>query len=98
MPLRDKSGGLRGYAKIMRDLTASKHAQEATRQQLDELRRFNDAAVGREIRMGELKQEVNELYSKKHGEQPRYDLKPEQPESESQARNHERAGTHRYAR
>jgi two-component system, chemotaxis family, CheB/CheR fusion protein len=77
MPLRDKAGALRGYVKIMRDLTESKHAQEALREHMDELTRFNDAAVGREIRMIELKKEINEL-CRQQDEEPRYALTPVQ--------------------
>ena len=42
---------------------------------LDELTRFNTAAVGRESRMVELKQEVNEL-CKRLKEKPRYAIDP----------------------
>jgi two-component system CheB/CheR fusion protein len=73
-PLRDKGGALRGFVKIMRDLTESKRTQEALRDQMEELRRFNAAAVGRETRMIELKREVNEL-ARRVGEAPRYELK-----------------------
>jgi two-component system CheB/CheR fusion protein len=72
--VRDKSGGLRGFVKIMRDLTESKRTQEALREQMEELRRFNAAAVGRETRMIELKREVNEL-CRRLGEPARYELK-----------------------
>ena len=73
MPLLDQAGELRGFVKIMRDLTESKRTQEALNEQLDELTRFNAAAVGRELRMIELKKEVNEL-SLRLGEQARYSL------------------------
>jgi two-component system, chemotaxis family, CheB/CheR fusion protein len=73
-PLRDKAGALRGFVKIMRDLTESKRTQEALRDQMEELRRFNAAAVGRETRMIELKREVNEL-CQRVGEAARYELK-----------------------
>ncbi|HYF15987.1 MAG TPA: chemotaxis protein CheB [Phycisphaerales bacterium] len=71
MPLRDRTGAPRGYVKIMRDLTESKRAQEALREQMDELKRFNAAAVGREARMIELKKEINAL-CERIGEPPRY--------------------------
>jgi PAS domain-containing protein len=52
----------------LRDITDRKKAEEAVRKQAEELRernheliRFNSAAVGRELRMIELKQEVNQL-------------------------------------
>lgn len=73
MPLRDRAGGLRGFVKIMRDLTESKHTQEAIREHMEELTRFNSAAVGRETRMIELKREVNQLCSQL-GQTPRYAL------------------------
>ena len=52
----------------LRDITERKQAEDAVRKQADELRernyelvRFTRAAVGRELRMIELKKEVNEL-------------------------------------
>jgi two-component system CheB/CheR fusion protein len=76
MPLRDVSGTLRGFVKIMRDLTESKRTQEALHDQLDELTRFNSVAVGRELRMIELKKEINELCARL-GEAARYSLEKE---------------------
>jgi len=76
MPLRDKTGSLRGFVKIMRDLTETKRAEEEVRAQLGELKRFNTVAVGRELRMIELKKEVNALRSRL-GEAPVYTLKLE---------------------
>jgi two-component system, chemotaxis family, CheB/CheR fusion protein len=63
-PLRDTSGRLLGFLKIMRDLTASKQSEEALREHVDELSRFNQATEGRELRMIELKREINELCGK----------------------------------
>lgn len=73
MPLRDKAGGLRGFVKIMRELTETKRTQEALAEHMEELTRFNAAAVGRETRMIELKREVNELCAR-FGEPARYSL------------------------
>src|SRR5262249_17461868 len=47
MPLRDKSGSVRGFAKIIRDLTEKKRTEEAMHEQMDELGRFNALVVGR---------------------------------------------------
>jgi two-component system CheB/CheR fusion protein len=76
MPLRSEPEELLGYVKIMRDLTESKQAQEDLEQQMEELTRFNAAAVARESRMIELKKEINEL-SQQLGEGPRYSLDDE---------------------
>ncbi|QHI69604.1 PAS domain S-box protein [Tichowtungia aerotolerans] len=43
------------------DITERQNAKEALHQRLDELRRFNKAATGRELRMIELKREINSL-------------------------------------
>ena len=66
MPLRDDNGKAMGLVKIIRDLTKEKRAQ-------DELERFNRAAVGRETRMIELKQQVNDLHERL-GEDAAYPL------------------------
>ncbi|MGH9715574.1 MAG: chemotaxis protein CheB [Candidatus Acidiferrales bacterium] len=63
------------------DITERKRKQENTLQQAynelqaraSELGRFNRAAVGRELRMIELKKEINEL-CQRQGETPRYSL------------------------
>lgn len=79
MPLRDRSGDLRGYVKIMRDLTERKRIQEALREHMDELTRFNAVAVGRETRTIEMKKEVNEL-CQRLGEPARYVLDFDSPQ------------------
>lgn len=56
------------------DALDRKQAEDALKQQMEELTRFNRAAVGRETRMIELKKEVNELAARL-GEAPRYPLK-----------------------
>jgi PAS domain S-box-containing protein len=62
----------------IQDITERKQAQEALQQQThelhvrnDELNRFNRVAVGRELRMIDLKREVNEL-CERLGEPPRH--------------------------
>lgn len=48
-------------------------AEEALAQQVEELERFHRLAIGRELRMIELKRQVNEL-SEQLGKEPPYDL------------------------
>jgi hypothetical protein len=49
---------------IVHDITERKMAEEQAQQQLDELRRWNTVTLGRETRVMELKNEVNELLKK----------------------------------
>ncbi|MGH8258658.1 MAG: PAS domain S-box protein [Steroidobacteraceae bacterium] len=93
-PLTDASGAIIGASKIARDITARKQAEarlhgseRALRQAHEELKaraaellRFNRGAVGRELRIIELKAEVNELLAK-GGEDARYSLELDQEEA-----------------
>ncbi len=70
--------GQSAMMRLCRDVTERQRAEAAMRQQAEELRvrndrlnRFNQVAVGRELRMIELKREVNELCGKL-GETPRH--------------------------
>lgn len=86
-PVRDATGKVVGGAKILRDITAHKNADDRLRDsehalrdahdklksRSAELARFNHTAVGREMRIIELKREVNELLGKL-GEGARYPL------------------------
>lgn len=60
-----------GVVLTARDVTANKKAARELQERLDELTRFNRAAIGRELRMIELKQEVNTLCVAA-GQPPRY--------------------------
>jgi len=55
----------------VRDITARKQAEAQLNEQLDELRRWHAATLGREGRIMELKREVNDLLSQA-GQPPRY--------------------------
>ncbi|MBV5328323.1 MAG: PAS domain S-box protein [Chlorobium sp.] len=76
----DKDGTLAGGFGITQDITKRKIAEELIKQQVEELliinedmEKFNNAAVGRELRMIELKKEINEL-CRQTGQPPRYPL------------------------
>ena len=57
-------GKLVGVLGIARDITERKRSEAELASQLDELRRWQDVTIGREIRALELKREVNELCRK----------------------------------
>ncbi|MEA1956960.1 MAG: PAS domain S-box protein [Euryarchaeota archaeon] len=56
---------------IIRDIIERKRAEDALRKSIAELERFNRLAVDRELRMVELKREVNRL-CERLGEKPPY--------------------------
>ena len=60
-PMRDGAGKLIGVLGIARDITANHQYQEQLTAQIEELRRWQDATLGREMRILELKREVNQL-------------------------------------
>ncbi len=62
--------GLRG---IVVDLSEQKHVEDRLKKTVEELERFNQIAIGREHRMIELKEQVNELATIAGVERP-YDL------------------------
>jgi PAS domain S-box-containing protein len=70
-PMRDGGGRLIGVLGIARDITANHESQEQLASQIAELRRWQDATLGREMRILELKREVNELLAEQ-GRPPRY--------------------------
>ncbi|MBV8969341.1 MAG: PAS domain-containing protein, partial [Verrucomicrobia bacterium] len=71
LPYRTLEDRIAGVVLTFVDITERRHAEEALRLRNDELERFNRAAVGREMRMLELKREINELLAEK-GDAPRY--------------------------
>jgi PAS domain S-box-containing protein len=70
---RDSSGGIIRSVGMVRDITEQKQFEADNLRYIEELERFNKASVGRELRMVELKKEVNELCGRV-GEPTRYPL------------------------
>jgi len=90
-PLRDDEGRVVGGINMLIDITERKKNEEALLRShaelsshAEELARFNRAAVGREMRMIELKKEVNELCLRL-GEAARYPLEFERDEEGKEA-------------
>ncbi len=59
--ITDAQGRVTGLIGIFHDVTKRKQAEEQMARQMDELRRWYSATLGRESRIAELKQEVNAL-------------------------------------
>ena len=85
VPCRDAQGNLIGIIGFALDITERKRAEEEIRRRAEELRatntelsRFNEAMVGRELRMVELKEEINALCARL-GQPPRYGPDANQP-------------------
>src|SRR5206468_11773112 len=83
-PLKNDRGETIGAVNCFYDITGRKQAEEALRQshlelqaRAEELDRFNRIAVDRELRMVQLKKEVNEL-CRRGGEAARYPFKSQQ--------------------
>lgn len=62
---------LTGAVHIMSDITDRKTAEDNLNRKAAELKQTNDLMIGREIKMKELKQEINELL-KECGKEPKY--------------------------
>lgn len=71
--LTSPDGEPRGALSLGVDLSAQKQAARELRARIEELELINQLAVGRELRMIELKREVNQLREER-GEGPRYNL------------------------
>ena len=63
-PYYDENNKIVGFAVNGRNITKQKHAEDELKKKMHHLEIFNKAAVGRELRMIELKKEINELLQK----------------------------------
>ncbi len=72
-PLHDTNGKISHVVCMAFDITEGKRTAEDLKRRNEELLRFTRAATGRELRMIELKKQVNEL-SRRLGEAPPYAL------------------------
>ncbi len=60
-PIRGNDGAIVGSVVVARDVTERKRAETRLKEQVEELRRWHAATLGREMRVLELKREVNRL-------------------------------------
>jgi PAS domain S-box-containing protein len=75
-PVKDAAGKVEGLVFALHETTERKRAEEALQASNAELARFNQAMVGRELRMIDLKQEVNALCAQL-AQPPRYSVQAE---------------------
>jgi hypothetical protein len=69
-PIRDNSGNIWASLVSFQDITERKLAEEEIKTKVAELERFNRLSVGRELRVIELKQKINELSAQLNLPQP----------------------------
>jgi len=62
VPMR-KNDSLAGTVVVFRDITERKHLDDELKRNVEELEQFSKLAIGREIKMIQLKEEINELMS-----------------------------------
>lgn len=79
--VRSPSGALLGMHGTIQDITARKSGEEEIRARNAELELVNQASVGRELRMIELKRDINRL-ARELGREPPYDLSFANPQQE----------------
>lgn len=60
-PIFSAQGNIERFIHIIRDMTDSKKIEENLQNKIDELERFNRVAIGRELKMVELKQKIRQL-------------------------------------
>ncbi|MDP4027833.1 MAG: PAS domain S-box protein [Gallionella sp.] len=73
-------GGKTWLVGFFRDISERKQAEAKLAEQVEDLRRWHDATIGREMRVLDLKHEVNELLVQA-GQPPRYpSAEPDEPE------------------
>jgi PAS domain S-box-containing protein len=59
--IKNDEGDITHFVAVKQDITERKHMEKDLRRNLEELERFNKLAIGREIMMIQLKEEINEL-------------------------------------
>jgi PAS domain S-box-containing protein len=72
-PVQDKTGDIIGVAIFAQEITERKHMEEELMRNVEELEQFSKVAFGREIKMIQLKEEINELRDQL-GQREKYEI------------------------
>jgi PAS domain S-box-containing protein len=70
-PVRNNEGIITAGVVMFHDITAKRQAESALKQKVAELERFNNLMIGRELKMIDLKKEINQLLIKS-GQKAKY--------------------------
>ena len=69
----NEKGDITHFVAVKQDITERKHMEADLRQNVEELEQFNKLAIGREIKMIQLKEEINELLGQL-GQSEKYEI------------------------
>ncbi len=72
-PVRGKTGEIIGVAIFAQEITERKQMEEDLKRKMEELEQFSKLATGRELKMVQLKQEINELRAQL-GQDEKYEI------------------------
>jgi len=72
-PVQDKTGEMMGVAIFAQEITERRHMEEDLKRKMAELEEFSKLAIGRELKMIQLKQEINELRAQL-GQEEKYEI------------------------
>ena len=72
-PVQDKTGAIIGVAIFAQDITERRHMEDEMKRNVEELEQFSKLAIGREIKMIQLKEEINELLDQS-GQGEKYEI------------------------
>jgi PAS domain S-box-containing protein len=83
-PIFDDQRSMQGLVGLATDITNRKQTEEKIKENLDKMQKFHRLAVGRELKMIELKNEINELLADL-GREDKYDIPDAGSEQEEMA-------------
>jgi two-component system sensor histidine kinase/response regulator len=72
-PIKNNEGEITHFVAIKQDITERKHIDEDLKRNVEELEQFSKLAIGREMKMIQLKREINE-YLNKQGLESKYEI------------------------